>query len=56
MSKWYTYNEENADIDVNSGDVDIWLGSDYDGNIYLAIPFADVLALAESVKEASDDR
>jgi len=48
MSKWYTYDEENVILCGSSGSVEIML----EDEVYLEIPFADVLALAESVKRS----
>jgi len=51
MSLWYSYSENATDIDYESGDVDIWLGDDYNGNIYLSIPIADIKVLAGKIAE-----
>ena len=51
---WYSLERDNVDIDVSSGDVDIWL----DRNHSLNIPIADWLEIAEEIKirKAQDGR
>ena len=55
MSLWYTYDEENVDIDLNSGDVDIYLGHNDDGNIYLSIPIADLVELGKLIVKRKNE-
>ena len=50
MSEWITFNQDNVDIDLESGDVNILVGSNYNGAIYLDIPIADFLQIARAIE------
>ena len=51
MSEWFTYNEDDCDLDYESGEVDINFGYNNAGNMYLSILFADIEEIHDKIVE-----
>ena len=49
MSKWYTPEDGDIEIDDTTSEVDIYVCSDRDGSIYLSIPFAMLKEIVEKI-------
>ncbi len=47
MSKWYQVKKDDIDVDEKAGDLNVYLDSDNEGNIYAEIKLADVRDLID---------
>ena len=50
MSKWLDFKQDNVDVDMETGCVDILVDRDYDGAVYLSIPVADIKAIYSHIR------
>jgi hypothetical protein len=52
MSTWHESGKE--DLEIDGDEINVWVTSDYGGNVYTTIKIADIEELLKEHKESSD--
>ena len=54
MSLWFLAKEDNIDIEYSSREVDIYLGQDHNGSLYVTLTFDQIKEINEKIAAKED--